>query len=146
MFVQNWNTDINNSTRARCYTLYADFRFQPNLNLINIEKVRVALSCFRVSAHRLEVETGRWHKQVAVPFNERKYRTCLNCLEDEFHFLLECPLYHELRRTYIKPYYWKILNMPKFIELIKTENKIEIRNLSMFILKSFEIRKKLYFD
>ena len=36
--------------------------------------------------------------------------------------------------------------MPKFIELIKTENKIEIRNLSMFIMKSFEIRKTLYFD
>ena len=35
MFVQNWNTDINNSTRARCYILYADFRFQPYLNLIN---------------------------------------------------------------------------------------------------------------
>ena len=54
---------------------------------------------FRVSAHRLEVETGRWHKPVAVPFNERKCRTCLNCLEDEFHFLLECPLYHELRKN-----------------------------------------------
>ena len=36
--------------------------------------------------------------------------------------------------------------MPKFIELIKTENKTEIRNVSMFIMKSFEIRKKLYFD
>ena len=63
-----------------------------------------------------------------------------------FIFLLECPLYYELRKTYIKPYNGKILNMPKFIELIKTENKIEIRNLSMFIMKSFEIRKKLYFD
>ena len=50
------------------------------------------------------------------------------------------PLYHELRqKTYIKPYYWKRLNMPKFIELIKTENKTEIRNVSMFIMKSFEI-------
>ena len=71
MFVQNWNTDINNSTRARCYTLYADFRFQPYLNLIIIERNRVALSRFRVSAHILEVDTGRWHKPVAVPFNER---------------------------------------------------------------------------
>ena len=35
--------------------------------------------------------------------------------------------------------------MPKFIELMKTENKIEIRNLSMFIMKSFEIRKKTLF-
>ena len=83
MFVQNWNTEINDSTRARCYILYADFRFQPYLNLINIETFRVALSRFRVSAHRLsahrlEVETGRWHKPVAVPFNERKCRSCLN--------------------------------------------------------------------
>ena len=36
--------------------------------------------------------------------------------------------------------------MPKFIELIKAENKIEITNVSMFIMKCFEIRKKLYFD
>ena len=128
MFVQNWNTDINKTTRARCYTLYDDFRFKPYLNLINIEKVRVALSRFRVSAHSLEVETGRWHKPVAVPFIERKYRTCLNCLEDELKILLECPLYHE------------------FIELMKTENKIEKRNVSMFIMKSFELRKTLNFD
>jgi len=68
MFVQNWNTVINNSTRARCYTLYADFWFQSYLNLMNIEKVRVALSRFRVSAHRLEVETGKWRKPVALYF------------------------------------------------------------------------------
>ena len=61
-----------------------------------------------------------------------------------FIFLFECPLYHELRKTYIKPYYWKRLNMPKKIELMKTENKIEIRNLSMFIMKSFEIRKEIF--
>ena len=32
--------------------------------------------------------------------------------------------------------------MPKFIEIMTTENKIEIRNLSLFIMKSFEIREK----
>ena len=31
--------------------------------------------------------------------------------------------------------------MPEFIELMITENKKEIRNLSMFITKAFEIRK-----
>ena len=85
MFVYNWNTDINDSIRARCYILYADFSFQPYFNWINIDKTRVALSRVRVSAYRLEVESGRWHRPVAVPFNERKCRTCLNCLEDEFH-------------------------------------------------------------
>jgi len=32
--------------------------------------------------------------------------------------------------------------MPNFIELLKTENKIEIRNVFIFITKSFELRKK----
>ena len=27
-------------------------------------------------------------------------RIIRNCLEDEFHFLIECPLYHELWKTY----------------------------------------------
>ena len=36
--------------------------------------------------------------------------------------------------------------MTTFIESVTTENKINIRNLSRFNMKSFEIRKKLYFD
>jgi len=32
------NTDVNDSTRARCYyVLQAKFRFQPNLSLTNIK-------------------------------------------------------------------------------------------------------------
>ena len=63
-------------------------------------------------------------------------------LEDEFHVLLQCPLYHELRKKHIQPYSWNILNMPKFM---KTETKIEIRNVFMFIMNSFIIRKKTLF-
>ena len=59
MFVYNWNTDINDSIRAKCYIFYAVFRFQPYLNWKNIDKTRVALSRFRVLAYRLEVESGR---------------------------------------------------------------------------------------
>jgi len=63
---------------------------------------------------------------MTVPLIERKCGTCLNCFKDEFHFLLYCPLYHDLRKTYIKPYYSKRLNMPNLIELVTTENRIEI--------------------
>jgi len=38
------------------------------------------------------------------------------------------------------------MNMPTFIELMKTENVTEIRNLSMYITKVFEIIKDLNFD
>ena len=44
-------------------------------------------------------------------------------LEDEFHFLLECTLYKDLRKKYVKKYYWKSTNMPTVIELITSENE-----------------------
>ena len=64
-----WNVNV----------LYGNFRFQPYLNLIHIGKNRVLLSCFRVSAQTLKLV--KWNKQGAVTLNERKCRTCLNCLE-----------------------------------------------------------------
>ena len=62
MFVKNWNVYINDSNRARCYNVYANLRFHPYLNLIHIEQNCVLLSCFRVSAHMLEVETDKMKK------------------------------------------------------------------------------------
>ena len=38
-------------------------------------------------------------------------------LEDEFHFLLECPLYYDRRKLLIDKYYWKHPNMIKFIDV-----------------------------
>ena len=144
-FIQNWTARINNSTRARTYSLYASFRYQPYLNDVNVTKCRYAITKLRVSSHRLQIETGRWHKPTAVPYEERK---CLFCeeLEDEFHFILKCPLYTELRSKYIKKYYWNNANIPKFVELLSSANENLNKNLSVFIFKSFELRNNIYYD
>ena len=55
--------------------------------------------------HGLEVEIGRWKRPVKVAYAERKCRVC-GVLEDEFHFLFECPIYVNLRAKYIKRYYY----------------------------------------
>ncbi len=62
---------------------------------------RVELARFRLGAHSLEVETGRW-KRV-----EYEHRLCQYCktvgqhhIEDEHHFIFECPLYHDIRETF----------------------------------------------
>ena len=60
-----------------------------------------------------------------------------------FYLNVLCNMNYE--NTYVKPYYWKKNNMPTLIELMSIENKIEIRNGSMFIMKSFETRKKTLF-
>ena len=84
--------------------MYYIFKLQPYLYQVNIDSCKIALSRLRMSAHNLEIEAGRWKKPKPTP---RENRTCCIChkLEDEFHLLLECQLYTELRKTYINKYY-----------------------------------------
>jgi len=77
--------------------LFSDFNFQFYLDNVQNTKNRKALSRLRVSSHRLAIEIGRWHKPNVIPRNERKCPVC-STLEDEFHFLLEFPLYSDLRK------------------------------------------------
>ena len=60
------------------------------------------------SSHNLLIETGR-HKNIP-----RDQRICPMCklqfgqnsdIEDEYHFLLICPTYRDLRKKFIKNYY-----------------------------------------
>ena len=62
---------------------------------------RVELARFRLGAHNLEVETGRWRRL------EYEHRLCQYCktigqhhVEDEHHFIFECPLYHDIRKSF----------------------------------------------
>ena len=109
-----------------------------------MKKFRTALSKLRLSSHRLEVETGRWARPNAIPFSERVCNVC-NKLEDEFHFVLECSIYFDIRKLYINSYYFKRPNMFKMVELFNTTNKKHLRNLSVYIYKAFEIRRNVMF-
>ena len=140
IFVQDWHSRLEESTRARFYNTVANFGYQSYLDSINIEKFRISLSKLRLSSHRLEVEVGRWVKSRAIALNNRKCKLC-GVLEDEFHFVLECTLYIELRKTYISKYFWRRPNMYKFIELLQTDSKIKTKRLSMYIEKAFRIRR-----
>ena len=91
-----------------------------------------------MASHRLEIEAGRWHTPNRTPVEEKN--VLLLFFNDEFHFVLECSLYQELRQEYIKRYFWIRPNIPKFIELVQSENKNIIKNLSVYIYKSFEKR------
>ena len=143
-FIQEWNENLNNSTRADTYRLFATFSFKQYLDQINIKKFRTAVTRLRVSSHRLEVETGRWHKPNKIPKHERKCQLC-NSLEDEFHFIIECPLYHDFRELLINKYFWRRPNILKFIELMQSENVKIMRNVSIFLFKSFKKRNETYY-
>jgi len=102
-FIQGWHSRIENSSRAAFYQHVAHFKFQPYLNVCGITKFRYYLTRIRVSSHRHYIESGRWAKPNPVPVEHRKCTIC-NTLEDEYHFLLECSIYTNLRCQYIPRY------------------------------------------
>ena len=57
-----------------------------------------------MSSHNLAIESGR-HQNVARI--HRNYKLCNLDIEDEFHFILKCPCFNELRSKYYKGYHWK---------------------------------------
>ena len=56
---------------------------------------RIIISRWRLSCHRLKVETGR-HIRPRVPREQRVCGTC-NIIEDEQHVVFVCPLYQTIR-------------------------------------------------
>ena len=144
IFIQNWRARLEASTRATFYTSISIFQFQPYLEKINITKFIQAFSRLRMSSHRLEVESGRWVRPNSIPLNDRKCRFC-NVLEDEFHFIIECNMFTELRKRYIPKFYLKRPSMIKFIDLINSTNERCIRKLSTFIFQAFKLRSELLY-
>ena len=101
---------------------------------------RAALSRLRLSSHKLLIETGRY-ANIRLERNERKCTFCdINDLEGEYHFVLVCPVYADLRKEYIKKYLYKKRSVHKFIELMSTKNNSILKNLSKFILEAFKCR------
>ena len=143
-FIQNWGARLGDSSRANFYKSFAVFQLQPYLDKVNINKFSQAFSRLRMSSHRLEIESGRWVKPNAVPFDERKCVVCQK-LEDEYHFVLECSLYSELRKKFISKYFWKNPSMFKFIELLNSTNMGCIRRLCCFIFHAFKLRTELLY-
>ena len=68
--------------------LKTNFGLEKYLTLINNFNYRKSICRFRVSAHRLYIETGRYTN---IPRNERLCKNCsANEIEDEAHFLIKC--------------------------------------------------------
>ena len=59
-------------------------------------------------------------------------------IEDEYHFICICQLYKQLRKRYIPEYYFKRINIHKFIELMSNDDTRTVCNLANFVLKHFK--------
>ena len=98
-YYQSWysNTCINNSRRPNTYFIFKHtFNLEPYLDNNTNKRFRITLSRFRLSSLKLEIERGRYHNI------DRENTICeicnLKAIANEYHFVLVCPLYIDIRK------------------------------------------------
>ena len=100
----------------------------------------------RLSAHKLHIETGRYCKERLPPDK----RTCSICnngeTEDEYHFIMTCPKYTDLRQNLfvaidkLYPSFNRIDKNTKFIWLMANADEKIINLVAEYIFLCFQIR------
>ena len=95
-----WEHEKAKSSKLSFYhNIKSSFQKEPYLDETKIPTNRYRTTRFRISAHDLEIETGRYSN---IPRENRSCKWCLltlssNIIEDEPHLLYDCDLYAELR-------------------------------------------------
>jgi hypothetical protein len=64
----------------------------------------------------------------------------LNVVENEYHFILHCEKYIDVRRRYLKKYYSQMPSCFKLIQLLSVRNIKELNNLDKYLLLTEKIR------
>ena len=131
-YYQSWYAEINNSRRLSTYSLFKhDFLIESYIDNIPILKYRIAMSKFRVSSHDLLIETGRYNN---ISYDQRICSYCnMNKIESEYHFLLVCPHYRDLRCKYFKAYFCRWPTLKKFEILMSSTSKPSQLNIAKYI-------------
>ena len=95
----------------------------------------------RMSARKLNIELGRYNNI------ERAEIICTLChakeIEDQYHFILQCPRYSNLRIVNIKQYYHRRPNVLKLVQLLSTTSIKELSNLGTYLERANKLRNKL---
>ena len=133
-FIQEWFSTVGEMSETSWYRhIKQEFGYSTYLEVLTVPKYRYSLSRFIHRNHRLPIIAGRWSNK---PYQERLCEHC-DMLGDEYHFILCCTegSLPELRRKYIKKYYYLKPSMDKFIQLFSNTSKKVLQNLAMYIYK-----------
>ena len=136
--------ESSNVYRNRSSELF-QFDFFNQLSIDIDTEHRKALAKLRTSNHSLCIETGR-HKNI-----DRFFRICPYCdlfdvkvLENEYHFVMECPLYCDLREYYIGNIIAEYNDMNIFCNILKTQNVERLRNLGAYVYNASVRRQSIF--
>ena len=113
------------------------FELEPYLEVLTDRKQRKALTAFRISAHKLQIERGRhfWGK--------KKYRICTtyNVIEDEINFFCDCKKHSTLRNKMFQNIInyninRSFSNRELFIDLMTNTDNTVLKSIGLFVSES----------
>ena len=157
-FIEEWDTKTANMSKLCFYRQYKpNHGLESYIVLVNNRRHRSALTKLRYSAHRLKIEIGRYSRiynddskrYEQLPREKRTCDTCKNKVEDELHFLLECPLNEEIRHNFLQKIdktttedFQSWSDKDKIKYLFETTDKSIINCFGKFVFDPFEKHRK----
>jgi sorting nexin-29 len=144
-FSKNSKTSGN---KLRTYRLFKNcFGRESYLDLTNTV-LRCSLSKFRLSAHKLKIETGRYNSKNA--YTKPEDRLCTICdlgeCENEKHFLLTCPAYKDERKEVFKfisisnKWFTGYSDDEKLVWILSNEDPQIMQKVAKFIYENMKVR------
>ncbi len=145
---EQWDADIYNNRKLTTYsTIKESHDLEGYIININDRFLRKYLSMLRLSCHPLKIETGRYRK---IPQELRLCDFCnLNEVESEYHMIMRCSLYNNLRDNFFSMYSnfnnerWNKATSPeeKFRIVMQPNDTDSAIHTCQFIKSCFTLRK-----
>ena len=132
---QQWHDKLTSLNKLDTYRLFKNnLSCEKYTSVLEKQKYITVLAKFRCSNHTLMVEKGR---QLGLPRQNRICQFCsLNLVEDEVHFLVECPLFEDLRCNHNITCSPNISSAHNFIRMMTNSNVNHLRNVCRFLLSA----------
>ena len=133
---------LNESNKLFLYKTLKESGTTPEFYLSHPNKqYRKNITKFRISDHKLLIETGRYYK---IPREDRLCSVCKK-IDDEIHFFIHCNINVEPRKILLNSFIDINIDNVKDIEILKVllnpSTPEQIRAVAIFIQQSLELRK-----
>ena len=136
---QDWHSEILSLPKLRTYCKFKHtLSVEAYIDVITWKRHRIALARFRCGNHRLSIER---YRGVLDP-SQRLCNYCaqnnVTVIEDEYHFLLICPLYNHIRSQFPK-LSTVHQNYHMFISIMQSSDEETIMQTAAYIYHSLSV-------
>jgi len=142
IYLQEWTSNTNETSDFRLFKKIKEGHIFENYLNMNNRLLRSAVTQIRLSSHSFFIVRGRWVRP-CIESVDRKCRLC-NCIEDEYHCLIECPRFINERKGCLSLCLQKKPSMFDFVYFISCKNETMYHKVGLLCYRVMKAYKKIY--